>query len=1078
MNVQALFDSQRERPDAPNGATTDEAPTGTAPLDLGPPIVVRSPRRGLPDDAHVGIDLGFEDPVQGAIRSNPRRARRPVSDRVLTGLLVVVALGLIVAHELRYSTGQAVWLAGLASRSSFELAPGPNPVPLAPDTGPFDARMGYAALPVRLERLAAEGFQIHSQARPSAGMRALNDHGLDLIYSEKSQAGLTLLDRAGEPLHTARYPQFVYESFESIPRLVVASLLFIEDRELLDDSRPTHNPVFDWERLSKAGGLSLLRYLGRDDAVIGASTLATQAEKFRHSAGGRTENFREKYRQMASASVRMYRYGADNRVARRQLVADYLNALPLAGRAAHGEIIGLGDGLAAWYGADFVAENRALAGAETDPEGAGLAFKQALSLIVAARRPTYYLGQSPAALAALTDSYLRVMAKAGVISPALRDAALEQPLVLAERNHTRPFATPDFATLKGVNLARTRLASLLAVDDLYQLDRLDMTAGTTIDAPVQSAVNGTLASLRDRVSAQRLGLIGDRLLGAGDLTKVIYSFTLYERSPNGNLVRVNTDSLDEPFDINTGARIDLGSTAKLRTLITYLELVGQAYGRFVTQTPQQLSATVVHPKDRLSAWVIEQLREQPGAALSSVLSAAMQRRYSASPYQAFLTGGGSQTFSNFNRADNARVLTVQQALQQSVNLVFVRLMREMTDHLTYRAPGFAAAVLENSDHPDRELLLQRFADREGRQFIERFYRKYHGRRGDDALNLLLDGAHATPRQLATIFRSVRPDAPVGAFVSLVEARLPAPAPQPDDILQLYEKYSPERFSLRDRGYLARVHPLELWVLAYLEQHPDASLAQVQTDSASARQDVYRWLFKTSRHARQDRRIQQLLEMDAFLTIHDAWQRLGYPFASITPSLATALGSSGDRPGALAELMGVIANDGLRQPTVLIDDLQIASNTPYETRLVRGPVHGERVLAPEIARVVRDALVKVVDEGTAIALRNRLASAGYNHVVGGKTGTGDHRYKVFAGPGRLIESTAINRAATFVFLIDDRFFGTITAFVPGTDAANYQFTSSLPVRVLGALLPELEPLLSRPAAQACGPEQDCALLAHL
>ena len=33
--------------------------------------------------------------------------------------------------------------------------------------------------------------------------------------------------------------------------------------------------------------------------------------------------------------------------------------------------------------------------------------------------------------------------------------------------------------------------------------------------------------------------------------------------------------------------------------------------------------------------------------------------------------------------------------------------------------------------------------------------------------------------------------------------------------------------------------------------------------------------------------------------------MGYPFASLTPSLATAIGSSGDRPAALAELMGII-----------------------------------------------------------------------------------------------------------------------------------------------------------------------------
>jgi hypothetical protein len=35
---------------------------------------------------------------------------------------------------------------------------------------------------------------------------------------------------------------------------------------------------------------------------------------------------------------------------------------------------------------------------------------------------------------------------------------------------------------------------------------------------------------------------------------------------------------------------------------------------------------------------------------------------------------------------------------------------------------------------------------------------------------------------------------------------------------------------------------------------------------------------------------------------------------------------------------------------------------------------------------------------------------------------------------------------------------VTAFVPGPQAAHYQFTSSLPVRVLGLVLPALEPLL--------------------
>ena len=79
--------------------------------------------------------------------------------------------------------------------------------------------------------------------------------------------------------------------------------------------------------------------------VPGGSTLATQIEKYRHSPSGRTDDVREKLRQMASASLRAYRDGPDTSAARRQIVVDYLNSTPLAARAGFGEVNGLGDGL-------------------------------------------------------------------------------------------------------------------------------------------------------------------------------------------------------------------------------------------------------------------------------------------------------------------------------------------------------------------------------------------------------------------------------------------------------------------------------------------------------------------------------------------------------------------------------------------------------------------------------------------------------------------------------------------------------------------------------------------------------------
>jgi hypothetical protein len=109
-------------------------------------------------------------------------------------------------------------------------------------------------------------------------------------------------------------------------------------------------------------------------------------------------------------------------------------------------------------------------------------------------------------------------------------------------------------------------------------------------------------------------------------------------------------------------------------------------------------------------------------------------------------------------------------------------------------------------------------------------------------------------------------------------------------------------------------------------------------------------------------------------------------------------------------------------------------------------------------VVKQALRDVVEQGTAKRLYGAFRRPDGSIIpVGGKTGTGDHRYERFGRGGWLKSSRVVNRAATFVFMIDERFFGTITAYVPGSEAARYHFTSALPVQVLKFLAPKLQPL---------------------
>ena len=120
----------------------------------------------------------------------------------------------------------------------------------------------------------------------------------------------------------------------------------------------------------------------------------------------------------------------------------------------------------------------------------------------------------------------------------------------------------------------------------------------------------------------------------------------------GNMVRVQTDTTQLPFDINEGSKLELGSTAKLRTLVTYLEIIAELHTDLSRQTPAEIDAVMQQKTDPLTSWVCSQLLQNPALALRPLLDAAMLRQYSANPGERFFTGGGLHTFGNFRKEDN------------------------------------------------------------------------------------------------------------------------------------------------------------------------------------------------------------------------------------------------------------------------------------------------------------------------------------------------------------------------------------------------------------------------------------------
>ncbi|RIJ42049.1 transglycosylase domain-containing protein [Pontibacter oryzae] len=986
----------------------------------------------------------------------------PIIKWIFIGILclVVGAAITVVVYEIHTSRLQARELSRYAATLTYTVKDGAASAVVYPKSGPFDRRLGYALLPELLDRATKRGMQVQRQAHFSDALTSYALDGYFPPYIEKTQAGLFISDSKGEPFYHYRYPQRLYDSYAYIPSVLVNTLLFIENRELLAYGKPYMNPAIDWKRFAKASMYQAGQRVGLKYKTIGGSTLATQIEKFRHSPEGITEGPQQKLQQMASASVRAYQRGPETLPVRRDLVLCYLNTVPLSGAPGYGEVHGLGDGLWVWFATDFDEFNRLLHtyGATGATLGAqGQALRQAISLMIAQRRPSYYLsGKGRAELNVLTAGYLRLLARNGYISDELRDAGLANEVKF--RDFSRDPVVSPKETEKGTLMVRTHLAGMLG-KPLYDLDRMDLSVSTTIQGDLQEQVSAYLDKLNEPAFAGEAGIIGARMLTERGAREVKYSFTLIEQSPQGNLVRVQTDNTNQPFDLNEGSKLELGSTAKLRVLVTYLEAISEIHSRYQGKPKHELRAALQASPDNLSRFVLNHLLYNKDQGLTKTLYAALERRYSASPHEAFFTGGGLHRFHNFQSKDNGRRPTIREAFLNSINLPFVRLMRDIVQYTTYQQVENTPGLLGNERDPRRINYLNRFAHREGQVYLRQFWNKYKGLNEAERFDKLITTMRRNQVRLGAVHRYLYPETDSVAFGDFLKAQLPQEKLSDKRRSELYHMYGPDAFSLPDQGYITKVHPLELWLLRYLKTNPATTWATVAKEGQLHIPEIYKWLFRTRfKHAR-DSRIRTMLELDAFVDIQEQWSKLGYPFSSLVPSLATALGSSGDRPEALAELVGIVLNNGVRLPNIRINQLHFAADTPYETLLARKAVTGDQVLHPEIAAIMKKALHEVVNQGTARRLQEGFDITGGNKMVlGGKTGTGDNRFITRNIKGHRIASRAVNRTATFVFFIGDKHYGTLTAFVPGQEAANFSFTSSLPVQVLKSMAPIIEPYL--------------------
>jgi membrane peptidoglycan carboxypeptidase len=1025
---------------APGGSPPDT--TGSAPQDITGHEPKSPPQQLQQVKTAVKNSIAY-------YRSLPKWVRR---------LAVTGAVGATIAGgaaiENHTSIIQSSLFKGMAEGKTFTETQTTSPTVAPPAAGPYDERMGYTQTLQFRQRLTERGYVVEHENEWQE--RKVGPYRLYPIYNEKAQAGLHITDGNDATLFSARFPRQVYADYDSIPPVLAKSLMYVEDRQLLDQHPASHNPTINWGRFFNAVYNRGKSTVGLSSDNSGGSTLATQTEKFRHSPKGVTSSGSDKMEQMLTASVRCYSEGADTRACGQRIVLDYLNSMPLSSFPGQGEVNGFAEGMQMWFGADFNEVNRLLRKADKDMDDAELkqaarAYREALSLVMAVKKPSSYLLSERAELDARVDAYLPLLVKDHVISQRMADAVKGEKLEY-RKAQPRGARTDGTSRQKSIEALQIGLMKDLGVKDIYALNRLDLTAQTTVDAKADAAVSRLLRSLSDPAVAAANGLTGFQLLNPALASEVRYSFTLYEKQPDGvNALRIQADSFDGALDINSGTKLELGSTAKLRTLVSYLEAIADLHAKYSKADPEELRKIRVMKEDHLSQWALQYLSDPAtDKALEPMLEASLNRTYSGSPADRFFTGGGIHTFENFESSENYRSYDVKDAFHHSVNLSFIRMMKDIVYYTQTQKMYADASIYENPDDPMRKKYLEQFIHSEGTTFMWRAWGEQRGLSPEDTADMLAKKTHGTVVHLAVVYRSVLPDAPVEKFQAYIEKHCKNCGPN-TDFQKLYDDYAPGKFNLNDRGYITGVHPLALWLGEYRAKHPDATWNQSVEAAVGARLEVYQWLMKPDKMEAQNTRIRTMMEREAFTHIHATWKNLGYSFDRLVPSYATSIGSSGDTPAALATLSGILQNDGVMKPAIKFTDIKFAQNTPYELDLAPKENAGVRVLPAEVAKLARREMNGVVEQGTARrANKSVTLSDGRVLPLGGKTGTGDNRD----------HNEAKSRTATFVFAIDDRFYGCVTAYVDGEHAGNHHFTSALAASVFKAAVPAIRPVLDK------------------
>ncbi len=1027
---------------------------------------------------------------------------------IIAGVIALALVVLIMGEEIRYGIGFRYMTAQVEKVAQLENKPGkPQGWDIPIPDSPRWKRDGMIYYPQLFDVLKNEGFQIdkdtHLVLTPQA--KKLFDMGIIPFnhYQGKAFSGLQIMDRHKKMVYLYKHPN-QFENFNHISPFILKALLVWENDKLrhrvFDKKKDSAelNYLIEGPRIAKSAYEYLQYKITGGGSYSGGSTLMTTLEKITNTPGGRTHSVNDKINQMIGAGLHLYGgdsdldsssgYGSGKAEAKEngsgleKALVDFLNTVPMAGgpKSHAGELFGFGASYYAWFGYTIDELNEQLK--SKDSQVRSQAYKNICSLIVSIRRPSDLM-RAPDRVEKQANLLLSRLKKKKLLNSALyvKSRAMK-PGWNPQRNH---HYQRDYALHREASSARNQYTQLIrqavaeklggaesAKINLQTVDAMSVAIEMTTDAQLEKDIRGVLDDMYTE-TAQKTPFVQGRQKGLlyslnlEELKNIQYGAIVLEIDENRHWkLLANTDTQSNVvYNPAKQGRFQWGSTAKLRVLVNYLTIIHDealllqsAYKESKETSTKQADKHSYRKKLKeygnssitIKRLLASYIKKYPDATMKQILAWAMSRRISANPETKFLTGESWHQFHNYQKSDDRKKPNIWQMTTESINLSFVRLMRDVVDYYIEQSGYDKIAVLTDKNNQIRKTIIDAGVKKE--EMIYQNGLNFFVERIQDSFSdaLLVDETLAeneTVTDKAIILR---------AREIVKKINLPIDKSLEKNTYNSAYKKEEKKYRRLSSWFKRITYYEKKWLLARVRQQKNSNSELISLEEARVIQQTSQWL-RTNKFWVKNT-LYTHMEREAFSKgVTPAWKKLGYPF-TVSPSYAVVLGSSGDTPMSLLELAGILLNDGVHEKNIsAIERIILAPGSEFETPFKIK--HQQEVVIPQaVAIVARKAMAGVLHKGTAIfASRHPLMK--YVQSAGAKTGTGDNRYN----------QEPINRSAAVLSILDTgkgkaKYAICITMSVTEGDMERYNFTSKVPVRILSRIADHLSPIIAKKSTQ--------------